>query len=90
MVVRRFYFLAALVADAFPGAFLAALIGGAFVAFPPMSMLSTVTPFFFKAAENHCGRLPRPDQVWAAFAGLRYFGATTTFGLLAPLPPRRG
>lgn len=63
MVVRRLYFLAALVAGAFPGAFLDALIGSAFVAFPSMSMLSTVMPFFFKAAENHSGRLPRPDQV---------------------------
>jgi hypothetical protein len=82
-------------ADFFAGAFLVAfgvafLAGADFVAGPPISMLSAVTPFFFSASENHTGRLPRPDQVCVGFSGLRYFGATVAFVPLAPWPPRLG
>jgi hypothetical protein len=82
-------------ADFFVGAFLVAfgvafLAGADFVAGPPISMLSAVTPFFFSASENHTGRLPRPDQVCVGFSGLRYFGATVAFVPLAPWPPRLG
>lgn len=85
------YFFAGFLAGAFLVAFGATFLAGTgFVAAPPMSILSAVTPFFFKASENQSGRLPRPDHVWAGFSGLRYFGATAAFGPLLPCPPRRG
>lgn len=92
-LVRKWdrYFLADFLAGTFLSALGATFLAGVdFGAEPPISMLSAVTPFFFRASENHSGRLPRPDHIWAGFSGLRYFGATATFGPLPPRPPRRG
>jgi len=82
-------FLAAVFAAFFAALFLTAFAGAGLGA-PSISRLSAVMPRFFKACTNHNGRLPRPDHVWVAFSGLRYFGATTDLGALAPLPPRVG
>src|SRR5690348_15580591 len=43
----------------------------------------------FNASLNQRGRLPRPDQVIAGSAGLRYFGATAPRLPRRPRPPYR-
>jgi len=66
VLLSRNYFFAAFLAGVLFAAFLtgaAFLAGAAFAGALAINRLSAVTPFFFKAALNQRGRLPRPDHV---------------------------